>query len=272
MDSMSRICFFFLFFGAIGLGGCGKSQNRTDKVPIDGIKLGNLATGPDEAMPPRIGFRVFTFELPAQQVDLLKETFALMSKRQIRFADRDAFEANGFLAGFGTQQDWPALSVEMDKLVARRTATRNVVVYEAAGDDISVTLLNSTHDVAWIEAGGKAVRDTFAVGRFTWMLKARPLESVRGVAQVQISPVYKLGTQSFLSHLAQVRDHTAFSAAALDIRMGPGDYVLLGSAGEPAGLGGQSTAPFTLNRLLFYPAERPEMMRLFVVLCTRIDD
>jgi len=269
---MNRVCFFILLVGAVGVGGCGDSARSTDKIPTGGIKLDDLAAGPDEKEPSQIYFRVFTFELPVEQVKPLQEVFKVMSRRQIRFADRDAFDANGFLAGFGTQEDWPGLSGELDKLVARKTATRNVVVYEAAGDDVSVSLLNSTQDVAWVGEGGKVMRDAFAVGRFAWVLKAQPMESVRGVAQVEILPVYKIGTQSFFSHLANMRDSSPFSAASMNIRMSPGDYVLLASGGEPVGADGQAIAPLTLNRLLFYPAGRPNVMQMLLVLCARIED
>ena len=269
---MNRICFFVLLLCAIGPGGCQDPPHGADQVPIEGIKLGDLAAGSGEAVPPQIFFRMFTFDLPADQLDHLGSVFRNMSKRQIQFADRDAFDANGFLAGFGTQQEWPALSAELDKLIARKTATRNVVVYEAAGDDISTSMLSSTQDVAWIGGDGRVKRDTFAVGRFTWMLKARPMQTIRGVAQVEIMPAYKIGTQSFLTHLAHVRDFAPFSDSGFSLRMSPGDYILLGSAGEPTGPDGSAIAPLTLNRLLFYPAERPNTLRLFVILCARIED
>lgn len=272
MYLMNRICFIILLFSAIVVGGCDLAARKDDGAPIGGIKLGHLATGSDEKTPPQLYFRVFTFELPTEQIDLLQQAFKLMSKRQIQFAERDAFDANGFLAGFGNQADWPKLSAELDKLAARKTATRNLVVYQAAGDDIAVTLLNSTEEVAWIDAGGKVKRDRFAVGRFTWMLKAQPMESIRGVAQVQIMPAYRLGSQGFFANLAHMRDDTPFSVGELKLRMSPGDYLLVASAGEPVGLDGRAIAPFTINRLLFYSADRPNTVRMYMVLCARIED
>jgi hypothetical protein len=272
MYLISRIHFLVLFAAAIVLGGCQEPETQADQVSIDGIKITDIAPETIETIPHQIVFRILTFEVPSEQIDLLQETFRAMSKRQIQFADRDAFDANGFLAGFGTQQEWPAFSGGLEKAISRRTATRNVVVYEAAGDDIAGSMLNSSHDVAWIAAGGKTSRETFAVGRFAWMLKARPLESIRGVAQVQIVPVYRIGTRSLLAHLASVSDFTAFPASAISIRMSPGDYVLLGSAGEPVSRDGRPIAPLTLNRLLFYPAERPGMLRLFLVMCAGIEE
>ncbi len=270
---MNRICFFIPLFCAIVLSGCQEQQKiQPAKPSIEGIKLGDLAGGSDQKAPPQVCFRVFTFETPIERVDALRQVFDLMSRRQIQFADRDGFDANGFLVGFGTQQEWSALSAELEKLDARKIATNNIVIHDEGMDDLPMSLLNSTRDVAWVGKGDKAVRDTFAAGRFMWKLKARPMGSVRGVAQVELVPIYKIGTQSLLSHLAKVRDSVSFPFGGISVRMAAGDYVLIGSGGEPVGSDGQAIGALTLNRLLFYPAERPDRMRLLVILCAKVQD
>jgi hypothetical protein len=233
--------------------------------------------------------------VPTDQIATLQQGFSQFGRSQLSFADGPAFQSNGFLAGFGTDEQIGGLSALLEKVQARRKETRNILVFDDAGDDISMTMLNSKEDVSWKLAGGKVAKDVFSAGRFSWMLKAAPVPDIRGVAQVRILPVYRMGIDNFLTYLARMRGYAPFDFGTFDVRMNPGDLVLLGSLGEPEtpaqpAAGDQPEATdqpnawdipaevdeqpleLTLNRLLFYLPDKPRVINLYVVLCTGVGD
>ena len=288
MKHMGRILFLILVLVIVCLVsfcGCQKAEQTPDLTPIDGIKLRDLEPANISNLPPQIRFRIFRLEVPADQIATLQQGFSQFDTAPLSFAERRAFQANGFLAGFGTNEHINRLYTLFERIQARRKKTRNLLVYDDAGDDIYVTMLNSKEEVSWKLAGGKVAKEVFSPGRFSWMLKAAPVPDIRGVAQVRILPIYRMGTDGFLSYLARMRSYAPFDFGAFDVRMNPGDFVLLGSLGEPdaptkPAAGDQPEATeadkqpleLTLNRLLFYPPEKPWAINLYLILCTGVGD
>ncbi len=298
MKYMGRILFLILVLVIVcfvGFCGCRKAEQTAGPTSIDHIKLKDLEPVDSGNLPPQIRFRIFRLEVPTDQIATLQQGFSQFDTAQLSFAERRAFQANGFLAGFGTNEHIGRLSVLFERVQARRKETRNLLVYDDAGDDISVTMLNSKEEVSWKRAGGKVAKDVFSAGRFSWMLKAAPVPDIRGVAQVRILPVYRMGADSFLTYLARMRSYAPFDFGAFDVRMNSGDFILLGSLGEPetpakpaAGDQPQAADPpnagdipaeadeqppeLTLNRLLFYPPDKPWVINLYMILCMGVGD
>ena len=276
MKHMGRILFLISVLVTVclvGFCGCQKAEQTPGRTSIDGINLRDLKPVDISNLPTQIRFRIFRLEVPADRIASLQQDFSQFDTAQLSFADGQAFQANGFLAGFGTNEHIGQLSALFEKIRARRKETRNLLVYDDAGDDISVSMLNSKEDVFWKRANGKVAKDVFSAGRFSWMLKAAPVPDVRGVAQVRILPVYRMGTDNFLTYLARMRGYAPFDFGAFDVRMNPGDFVLLGSLGEPeAAEADEQPLELTLNRLLFYPPDKPWVINLYVVLCTGVGD
>ncbi len=296
MKCMGRILFLILASVClVGFCGCSKTEQAPGRAPIDHIKLKDLEPVDPGNLPPQIRFRILRFEVPADQIATLQQGFSQFDTAQLRFAERRAFQANGFLAGFGTNEHLGGLSALLERVQARRKATRNLLVFDDAGDDISVTMLNSKEEVSWKRADGKVAKDVFSAGRFSWMLKAAPIPDIRGVAQVRILPVYRMGTDGFLTYMARMRGYAPFDFGAFDVRMNQGDFVLLGSLGEPDAptkpdAGDQPEAAdqpnawdipaeadeqpleLTLNRLLFYPPDKPWVINLYVIVCGGVGD
>ncbi len=296
MKRMGRILFLILISVCfVSFCGCPTAEQAPGRTLIDRIKLKDLEPVDPGNLPPQIRFRILRFEVPADQIATLQQGFSQFDTAQLRFAERRAFQANGFLAGFATNEHIGRLSALLERVQARRKETRNLLVYDDSGDNISMTTLNWKEEVSWKRADGKVAKDVFSPGRFSWMLKAAPVPDVRGVAQIRILPVYRMGTDSFLTYMARMRGYAPFDFGAFDVRMNPGDFVLLGSLGEPdapakPAAGDQPEAAdepnawdipaeadeqpveLTLNRLLFYPPDKPWVINLYVVLCGGVGD
>ena len=290
MKRMGRILFFILVSVClVGFCGCSEPQQEPYRIPIGDIKVGDLEPADPVRLPSQIHFRIFSFEVPIDRTSVLQQGFSELDTGQLRFAEGAAFQANGFLAGFGTSENVNKVSILLEKVQARRKATRNLLVYDDAGDVFSVTMLSSKDEVSWKGSDGKVAKDVFSAGRFAWMVKASPVPNIRGVAAVRILPVYRMGTDNFLSYLARMRNYTPFDVGAFELRMSPGDFVLLGSRGEAQApdkaAGGDQPTPadkpdeadeqpqeLTLNRLLFYPPEKPWVINLYLILCAEVGD
>lgn len=296
MKRMGRISFFILVSVClVGFCGCWETQQKPDRILIGDIKVGDLEPTDPVHLPRQIHFRIFSFEVPIDKTPMLQQVFSELDTGQLRFAEAAAFQANGFLAGFGTGEKVNKVSILLERVEARRKATRNLLVYDDAGDGFSVTMLNSKEEVCWKRSDGKVAKDVFSVGRFAWMLKAAPVPNIRGVAEVRILPVYRMGTDSFLTYLARMRDYTPFDVGAFNLRMSRGDFVLLGSRGGPQAPGkpaagdqpeaanqpnawdipaeaDEQPLELTLNRLLFYPPDKPWVINLYMILCAGVGD
>ncbi len=286
MKRMGRILFLILVLVSVCLVsfcGCQKAEQTPGRTSIAGIKLRDLEPVDVSNLPRQIRFRIFRLEAPADQIASLQQDFLQFDTTQLIFAERRAFQANGFLAGFGTNEHIGRLSALFEKIRARRKETRNLLVYDDAGDDISVAMLNSKDEVSWKLADGKVAKEVFSPGRFSWMLKAAPVPDIRGIAQVRILPVYRMGTDGFLTYLARMRGYAPFDFGAFNVRMNPGDFVLLAPLGEPEAadqpnardIPAESDAQplgLTLNRLLFYPPDKPWAINLYMVLCMGVGD
>ncbi len=290
MKRMGRILFFILVSVClVGFCGCSEIQQEPARVPIGDIKLGDLQPADPVRLPSQINFKIFSFEVPIDRTSVLQQGFSELDTGQLRFAEAAAFKANGFLAGSGTSENGDKVSILLEKVQARRKATRNLLVYDDTGDVFSVTMLSSKDEVSWKGSDGKVAKDVFSVGRFAWMVKASPVPNIRGVAAVRILPVYRMGADNFLTYLARMRNYTPFDVGAFGLRMSPGDFVLLGSRGEAqasdkAAAGdqpepldildgpGEQPLELTLNRLLFYQPEKPWVINLYMILCVGVGD
>jgi hypothetical protein len=288
MKCMGRIVFLILVLASVCLVsfcGCQKAEQTPGRTSVDGIWLRDIEPVDHSNLPLQIRFRVFRFEVPTDRIATLQQDFSQFDTAQLSFAEQQAFQANGFLAGFGTDEHMGGISALLEKVQARRKETRNLLVFDDAGDDISSTMLNSKEEVSWKLAGGKVAKDVFSHGRFSWMLKAAPVPDIRGVAQVRMLPVYRMGADGFLTYLARMRSYTPFGFGAFDVRMNPGDFVLLGSLGEPDASGkpavddqpeaaeaDKQPLELTLNRLLFYPPEKAWAINLYLILCLGVGD
>ena len=193
------------------------------------------------------------------------QAFATLDTKSIRFVNRESFTANGFTVGFGRTLNWKSVSGILSQINAIRGETNNLVVYDDSGDDFAVGMLESQQNISFFDTKGKEVASDFMPGRFSWTLRARPHASVRGVVQLEIRPMYRFGTHSFVRRLADYRNVIPFDGGAFGLKMSSGEFVLLGTTGR-------SEDKITLSNLLFSKPQDNSVVLLYMIGCMRVGD
>lgn len=225
-----------------------------DLSPIETVEL-----------PQRTLFRVFVFEISIDRLLDFQQVFEPLDSESLRFVDSKAFEANNFIAAMGSAQNWQGVAAVLDKLKAERKEIKRLVIYGDSENDIVVTTLSSSQRVSFYGNNGKSVDREFLAGRFSWTIRARPTPSMRGVAQVEIRPIFRMGADSYISRLAQFRNLMPLDPAAFALKMSKGDFVLLAPTRVPDN-------NLTLNRLLFASPEKDSVVRVYMVACLGVGD
>ena len=235
------------------------------EVPVEGITIKDIQATDTAEMPDRVVFRVFTFEFADDQVDKLQAAFEGLDLRPIRFVNQDAFLGNDFAVGYGRTDDWQSASKVLAEIKAIRKETKNLVVYDGSGDDIAVGMLQSAQSVSFVGVDGKAVEAEFMPGRFSWTLRARPDAAFRGVAHVEMRPVYRFGLDSFISRLADYREITPLDGGGFGFKISSDDFILLAPTAAVKG-------PLTLSNILFVSPENDSALRVYMIGCVRVDN
>ncbi|MHC4215962.1 MAG: hypothetical protein ACYSWP_21640, partial [Planctomycetota bacterium] len=229
---MSRLILYILLAGVVGwAGGCGQERTRGPAGPTtEGIKIGDLAPTAAMKLPSQINFQVYTFEVPAENAPLPKELLLGLIRSPLHFADYNAFEANGFGAGFGRVEMWNEISVRLTQIKARNAGTSRLMVFDDKGDDVIFNTLTGEKTVFFTTGEDKLVGSTLGGGYLAWRIKAKPIKKLRGAAQVQIQPVFKLPSGNTIARLLdrERENETVFDFAGFELTMSSGDFVLLG--------------------------------------------
>ena len=146
-------------------------------------------------------------------------------------------------------------------------------------ETISVARIDSPRTIFFTSTYGSKEGANVGPGILALRLKTQKIPSLRGVCNVTAYPVYSppmvKSTIPLLSARTQRREFP-FSAAAFGLRMGPGDFILLGPkeyVSDQTALGGL----FFSNpegSLFFRETERTTFepkpaFRIFLLVCTR---
>jgi hypothetical protein len=248
--------------------GCTKpvQTSTAPDVPIEGIRIEDVAPSTPSVTPVRIVFRILSFDVASDQYEKVLDTFNKLGGKEITFVNYETFRGNNFNAAFGKSDEWPDVADVLSQIKAQRTTTENLIVYDDRGDDIVSMLVDSGGVVTFLEPNGSEITDEFSPGRFAWVLRARPVASIRGVAQLEMRPVYRLGIDSYISRLARFRDMRPFDGGSFGLKMSAGDFLLLG----PGRI--DKSAQVNLSTMLFTSPKDPSAARIYMIGCVGVGD
>lgn len=270
---------------SLALSGCGPTPEPA--VPIwEQVKIGQIA--PDSPDPSRqarflatVNLDVYILDLPAENIDRLDDLWQSLSAKPIQTNSYNAFAGNSFRVRLGHAAMWEEIRRQLATAGAQDAGTISLVVGNDEPGDLPVA--NVAPDSAIWFVGTNLARHTVQVGRGLLVLRLREqvIPGARGVRKIIAYPVYTLPMTSAVPELRTqaARREFYFDSAAFAAQMAPGDLLVLAPdsySGETLSLGGRF-----FNRpepVLFFdpetkePPKRHPAVRVFVLVCTRIND
>ena len=252
------------------LAGCSASKKD---VPIwEHVKISDLATAhtaehPGSQLLKTINFDVYIFELPAGSISVLDDVWPMLHKKQLRFNDYDAFCANSFSVGFGQLQIWNEIADLLRTAGAKKAETVTLLLSDGRADDIVIAGLAGEQTIFYISTAGSMEGATVGPGTFALRIKAEKIPAARGVCNVHLVPVsLPLVKTSLTQSDAHIKSgEFRFTSAGFRLKMGPGDFFLLGP-------GKYISNQITLGGSLFNKPGRKPAVRVFMFICTRVTD
>ena len=264
-------------------------EGAKDKPIWEDVKISDLAPAhngkrPSDQSLKTINFGVYVFELPAENISLLDEVWAMLHSWPIQFVDYSGFRANSFSVGIGEIEIWSKIAESLDAAEAKKAPLVSLFLSDGQADDIAVAAIRREQTISYASAGAAMVGATVGPGRLALRIIARKVPGSRGVCYVEVHPVFSPPVASAIPHLA-ARAKAAelpFVPAGFALKMSPGDFILLGPKeyiGDKITLGGLL---FSMPEgRLFYPRsegkpllnkpERKPAVRVFLLVCTSIN-
>ena len=275
------LCLVSLVLLSFCLIGC----TAPEEEPIwKNIKIGDLAPRQDGKPPSSqlietINFDLHIFEIPTENIDKLDETRKNLYTRPLRFNSLYAFGANSFSVHFGQirmlDEIYNLLLAANGKILTKVS----LMLADGQPESIAITGLDGPRTIFFTSTYGSKEGANVGPGILALRLKTQKIPGLRGVCDVTAYPVYSppmIKSTIPLLNVRTQRREFPFSPAAFGLRMGPGDFILLGPkeyVSDQTALGGlffsnpEGSFFFSeTERTTFKP--KPAV-RLFLLVCTR---
>lgn len=216
----------------VSLGACEKAGEK----PIwDQVKIRDLApVGPDGSVQSQalktINFNVIVFELPAQNLGMLDKTWEMLYTRALTFADYEAFKADSFAVGFGRAGKLAPVIDTLEQAQGKRIRNAALLLSDNQSNDMWIARLFERQMLFYHTRGGALEKQMLGPGTIVMRVKAQKIPGLRGLCSLSIIPVFTIGRSSAIPQLEQRRRESefAFEASAFSLKMGIGDFFLLG--------------------------------------------
>ncbi|MFC1635287.1 hypothetical protein ACFL5Z_10640 [Planctomycetota bacterium] len=278
---LSVLCLLFSVF--VFLSGC--TEPKEDPPIWDKVKISDLA--PHEGDKPRpsqkikaINLDVHVFEVPAENVNELDKIRKKLYIRPLRLRDYGAFHANSFWIRFGHRRMWNEVYKMLLTADGQRATRISLMLPDAWPETVTITGLDRPRSIFYTAVNGSKEAANIGPGILGLRIKARSIPTSPGECSVTAYPVFTPPVKSTIPELnAQVkRREFPFTVAAFGLNMRPGHFVVLAPTEyveDQTALGGLFFSNPQGN--LFFredqsnPPERKPAVRVFLLLCSRID-
>ena len=176
------------------------------------------------------GFYVYSFDVDANEFNLISEAFEEPDDPTMKFNIPDVFTDNGFAVIGGQRDDWPELGQKLILAQAKKTETISLMLHERIGDDITVGFLKEAQQVFCKISDNKFLYLKLGPGQPALRLRMSRLIGLLGVCRVDITPVFTQGQMNKNGIFVRNRliKDTVFKGSTIHFRIRPGQFVLFG--------------------------------------------
>lgn len=266
------------------LSGCNEPEEQPalwDQVKIDDLAPLDDGNKPQTQVLKTINIDVHVFEVPADNVDKLDKIRKRFYIRPLRLVDYEAFNSNSFVVRFGKAEMWSDLREMLLAAEGQRTGKISLLLSDGEPQTIAVAKSDRPQTILFSGEGGSHEGAKVGPGVLGLRVKASRIPGSRGVCDVVAYPVFSPPGQSPIPQLeARVKQREfSFTSAAFGLNMTPGDFVYLGPRqyiSDTAELGGlffsNPEGSMFFGEANRKPPELKPAVRVFLLVCTRIDD
>ncbi len=266
------------------LTGCNAPEKS--KPVWEEVKLGDLAPSSSYQLPrpqllKTINFDVHIFEIPAENISEMGNVWKSLYVRLFRFNSRYAFNANSFIVRFGQAPMLDKINDLILSAAGQRVLKISLYLSDKRPNDLTISGLDKQQTVSYVSSDGTREKAAMGPGLLVLRIKAVKIPGSRGVCIVVAQPVFTQPMRSSIPALAdRVKLHEfAFSSASFGLKMGPGDFVVLGPKeyiSDGSTLGGllfsKPEGSLFFNGVKHKVPKRKPSVRIFLLVCTSISD
>ena len=269
----------------LSLSGCEPASEPV--VPIwEQVKIGELAPpSPDSLRQAKflatVNLDVYTMDVPAENIRKLDDLWQTLSARPIQTNSYSAFAGNSFRVRLGRTTMWEQIRDLLAAAGAQDAGTTSLVIGNDEPANLPVANVPQNSEISFVGTDLSSQTVKAGPGLLVLRLREQAIPGARGVRKIIAYPVYTLALTSAIPELDEQnrRREFYFDSAAFAAQMTPGDLLVLAPdsySGETLTLGGRF-----FNRpepVLFFdpetkePPKRRPAFRVFVLVCTRIND
>ena len=214
-----------------------------------------------------MNFDVYTFEIPAENIDVLNQIWSQLYTEQIQFNNPTTFNTNSFSAAFGELAMWDQIADLLRLANGRKTHKLTLLLSHDQPEDIVIARLDTPQNVFYISPNHSMEGATIGPGQISLRVKANRVPDSRGVCMLHAKPVFSpyLARSSFKSDSNKKTGELAFIPFGFAVRMSPGYFVFLGPNQRIETEG--SLASFFFIK----PGKKPAI-KTYLLFCTGIMD
>jgi hypothetical protein len=266
---LTRDAFILLFIGGvIVLGSCDSVPDQAAQADnaefIKGIKLSDLKeTTPDGLdQDANLTFQILTLVINPESVDQLKGVCDGLSQKNIRFADQEAFAANGIQAAAGPYQKGVEAIRNLQQVGATLQAQLNATISQNSTESISHVSVNGRETILYSTSETGLGSSELEDGYLGWIITSHADPKQPGIVQVKLEPAFwQTGLEDLRFRINKdPYEYYKFNHARILARMNAGDVLILAPNRKVP-------AQETLDKYLFYIPGRRGKMKIFVIVC-----
>lgn len=269
----------------LGVVGCEPTAEPV--VPIwEQVKVGELAPKtPDASRQAQflatVNLDIYALDLPAENIGKLEDLWQVLTAKPIQTNSYNAFAGNSFRVRLGRTTMWDEIRDLLAGAGAQDAGTMSQVIGSDVPADVPIASVPQDTTISFVGTNLSPQSVQVGPGLVVLRLREQAIPGARGVRKIIAYPVHTLPLTSAIPELeAQAhRREFYFASAAFAAQMTPGDLLVLAPdsySGERLSLGG-----LFFNRaepVMFFdvegkkPPQRRPAVRVFVLVCTRIND
>ncbi|MBW8036189.1 MAG: hypothetical protein FVQ79_11300 [Planctomycetes bacterium] len=281
----------------VAVCGCDQSQKLPQKPSIEGIKFTDLIPSTAEKLPAAIRLKMLTFELPRENLLQMSLAFKALSKENIKFVNRKAFDRNAFVAGIGSQEIWSLTGDKLKAAKAKKISTNNITIRNRDGDEIPVKEVFDNVSLIYTDASSQVIQHDLFSGTVSWRIKAGPAAQRKGAAIIKIEALSRSQKPSILSKATGNEEFglTVFRSLSMMLKMEEGQFLILAPQAALAKVKTETPATINLAELFFFSrgdfytrkpvtgSEKPDngqydfqkdivLARIYMLICTEVQN